>query len=611
LNDTTRPRTSATGAVPLGGSALRSYRRLLGYLRPHRGRFALGVLGAVLFSATMASFALLAKKFGDGTFTRQDPRTIVWVPLAVIGLFILRGLGDFTQTYFMGYVGRRIVNQLRREVFRRILELPIGYFDRNSSGTLLARLTYNTEQIGQATTDAVIVVVRTTLTIFASIGFLVWLNARLTAIALTMGPLVAWLVSVINRKFRRYSLRIQDSMGDVTRVAKEGFEAPRLIKVYNAQAHLGRQFDAVNDHNLRSNMKLVLTKGVSNPTVQLITAVGLAGVLSIAIADAVHGRTSMGDLLGFFTALVSIAQPLRELVGVAGPLQQGIAAGQSLFELLDEPAEPRGGSFRITRARGAVTFEHVSFSYRGVSEAAAAGAPGAPPGSASRPRAAALVDVALEVGAGETLAIVGRSGSGKSTLVNLLPRFYDAATGSVRIDGHDVREYELVNLREQIALVSQDVVLFDDTIRNNIAFGRELPDAAIERAAEAAHVLEFARGQPGGLDALVGERGVLLSGGQRQRIAIARALLKDAPILILDEATSALDTEAERHIQAALAQLLRNRTTFVIAHRLSTVEQADRIIVLDAGSIVESGTHPELLALGGLYAQLHRMQFSA
>ncbi|TLY84324.1 MAG: ATP-binding cassette domain-containing protein, partial [Gammaproteobacteria bacterium] len=284
-------------------------------------------------------------------------------------------------------------------------------------------------------------------------------------------------------------------------------------------------------------------------------------------------------------------------------LQQGIAAAQSLFELLDEPTEPQGGALRVARARGAVEFDRVSFAYAEGGAAAAAGA-------ATR-RAAALIDVSLEVAAGESLAIVGRSGSGKSTLVNLLPRFYDASAGSVRIDGRDVRDYELANLRAQIAVVTQDVVLFDDTIRNNIAFGRQVPHADIERAAQAAHVLEFVRDQPGGLDALVGERGVLLSGGQRQRIAIARALLKDAPILILDEATSALDTEAERHIQAALAQLLLHRTTFIIAHRLSTVEQADRIIVLDAGAIVESGTHVELLARGGLYAQLHRLQFSA
>jgi ATP-binding cassette, subfamily B, bacterial MsbA len=611
LNDSVpRPDLRGAQSAPSAGGGFRAYRRLLTYVRPHRGHFLLGILGAILYSATMASFALLAKKFGDGTFTHQDPRTIVWVPLAVVGLFLLRGLGDFTQTYFMGYVGRQIVARLRSEVFRRLLELPIGFFDRNSSAALLSRLTFNTEQIGQATTDSVMVVVRTTLTIVASIGFLLWLNARLALLALTMGPLVGWLVSVINQKFRRYSRRIQDSMGDVTRVAKESFEAPRLIKVYDAQTHLGQQFDAVNERNRRSNMKLILTKGLSNPVVQLLTAIGLAVVLSIAIADAVHGRTSMGDLLGFFTALVSIAQPLRDLVGVAGPLQQGIAGGQSLFELLDEPAEPQGGSYRAARVRGAVQFEHVSFTYGAGNGAAGNGTAGNGVARAPGRRAAALVDVSLGVGAGESLAIVGRSGSGKSTLVNLLPRFYDVRAGSIRIDGRDVREYELRNLREHIAVVSQDVVLFDDTIRNNITFGRDVPDAAVERAAEAAHILEFVRSQPEGFDALVGDRGMLLSGGQRQRIAIARALLKDAPILILDEATSALDTESERHIQAALAQLLRNRTTFVIAHRLSTVEQADRIIVLDAGTIVEQGTHAELLARGGLYAQLHQLQFS-
>jgi subfamily B ATP-binding cassette protein MsbA len=603
LNDISRALTRTGSIQPRGGSsALRAYRRLLGYLAPHRGRFVLGMLGGALFAATMVSFAYFMKRFGDGTMVHQDPRTIVWVPLVLAGLFLLRGVGDFTQTYFMGYVSRQIVNRLRHDVFRHVLMLPVSYFDRSSSAVLLSRLTYNSEQVGQATTDSVNTVVRTTLTIIGSLAFLLWLNTRLTLIALIMGPLVAWLVSIINRKFRRYSRRIQDSMGDVTRVAKEGFEAPRLIKVYNAEAHLGRQFDAVNERNLHSNMRLILTRAISNPVVQQVAAVGGAFVLWIAIADAIHGRMSMGALLGFITALVGIAQPLRDLVGVAGPLQQGIAAGQSLFEVLDEPAEPQSGTFRATRVRGEVEFEHVSFVYP-----AGAADPRAPP---PRGRPAALSDVSLRVAAGESLAIVGRSGSGKSTLVNLLPRFYNVATGSVRIDGRDVRDYELGSLREQIAVVSQDVVLFDDTIRNNIAFGRDVPDAAVERAAEAAHILEFVRSQPAGLDTLVGDRGMLLSGGQRQRIAIARALLKDAPILILDEATSALDTEAERHIQAALAQLLLHRTTFVIAHRLSTVEQADRIIVLDAGRIAESGTHAQLLEQGGLYAQLHRLQFS-
>ena len=603
MNDTQRAQPQRGGVQAARGSARRDYRRLLGYLGPYRARFVLGLLGGVLFSATMVSVAPFMRWFGDSTLVNQDPRTIVWVPLALVALFLLRGLGDFTQTYFMGYVGRRIVSELRGEVFRHVLRLPVGYFDRSSAATLLSRLTYNSELIGQATTDSVSQVLRTALTIIGSVAVLLWLNVRLALIALVMGPLVGWLVSVINRLFRRYSRRIQDSMGDVTRVAKESFEAPRLIKLYNAEDYLGRQFDQVNAHNLRSNMKLILTRGVSNPVVQMVAALGGAVVLWIAIADAIHGRMSMGSLLGFIAALVGIAQPLRDLVGVGGPLQQGIAAAQSLFEILDEPVDPPGGSFHTARARGTVQFDNVSFAYPAGAQAPAEGA------LAPR-RPAALTEVSLQVAAGESLAIVGRSGSGKSTLVNLLPRFYDVLAGSVRIDGVDVREYQLANLREQIAVVSQDVVLFNDTIRNNIAFGREVSDQAIERAAEAAHILEFVRSHPNGLDALVGDRGMLLSGGQRQRIAIARALLKDAPILILDEATSALDTEAERHIQAALAQLLINRTTFIIAHRLSTVEQADRIIVLDAGCIAESGTHAQLLAHGGLYAQLHRLQFA-
>jgi ATP-binding cassette, subfamily B, bacterial MsbA len=602
LNDTSRAlRTTASASVPRP-SARQAYRRLLGYLAPHRWRFALGMLGGVLFSATMVAFAPFAKYVIGDTFIRSDPRTITWVPLALIGLFTLRGIGDFTQTYFMGYVGRQIVARLRADVYRHVLRLPIGYFDRTSSAALLSRLTYNSEQVGQATTDSVNSLVRSTLTVAGSLAYLLWLNTRLTLIALILGPLIGWLVSVINRKFRRYSRRIQDSMGDVTRVAKESFESPRLVKVYNAQTYLGAQFEAVNEHNRHSNMRLILTRGISNPVVQEVTAVGCALVLLIAIGDAVSGRMTMAALGGFITGLVGIAQPMRDLVGVAGPLQQGIAAGQSLFEVLDEAAEPQGGAFRTARAKGAVQFGQVSFAYPGGAHSVA--------GAGGGRRAAALEDVTLEVAAGETLAIVGRSGSGKSSLVNLLPRFYDATAGRVLLDGVDVREYELTNLREQIAVVSQDVVLFDDTIRNNIAFGRDVPDADIERAAEAAHILEFVRSQPGGLDAHVGDRGALLSGGQRQRIAIARALLKDAPILILDEATSALDSEAERHIQAALAQLVRNRTTLVIAHRLSTVEQADRIIVLDAGRIAESGTHAQLLEQNGLYAQLHRLQFS-
>jgi ATP-binding cassette, subfamily B, bacterial MsbA len=596
---------------------LQIYKRLLGYVRPHRGAFVLGLLGAVMYSIAMSLLAPFAKVLGDGSFAQigatisrytgenaltrmlassaglsaqQDPRLIVWLPVGLVVLFVLRGLGDFIQTYYMGYVGRRIVSRMRSDVYRHLMNLPIGYFDRNSAAQLLSRLTYNSESLGQAATDSVVSIVRTTLVIAGSILILLLINVRLTLMALAIAPIVGILVSRVNRYFRRYSRRIQDSMGDVTRVAKESLEAPRLIKVYNAQDHLDRQFDAVNAHNLRSNMRLILTKGLSSPIVQLLSATGAAFILSKALSDVVHGDMSNGDLFAFFAALVGITQPLRDLIGVAGPMQQGIAAGQSLFEVLDEPVEPQGGTYTAPRVRGEVQFTDVSFSY----------------GSGKGP---ALKNISFEVAAGQNIAIVGRSGSGKSTLVNLLPRFYDVKSGAVSIDGHDVRDYQLRNLRDQIAVVSQEVVLFNDTIRNNIAFGLEVSDEALERAAEAAHVLEFVREFPDGFNTMVGDRGALLSGGQRQRISIARALLKDAPILILDEATSALDTEAERHIQAALEQLVRNRTTFVIAHRLSTVEKADRIVVLDAGVMIETGTHAELLARGEMYAQLHGLQF--
>jgi len=591
LNDVARPgsdRPCRPAAEPVSVSV--TYRRLLGYLKPHKGMFALGILGGAVYSASMASFVELGKRFGDWV-SHPDRRMIFLIPVALVVIFVARGLGNFTQTYCMGYAGRSIVKRFRAEVFRSVLDLPIAYFDRSSSGALLSKLTYNSEQIGNACTTSIVILVRAALTVVAMIFYLFWLNWRLALISLGTGPLAGWLVSVVNRNFRRYGRRIQDSMGDVTRIAKESFEAPRLVKVYEAQPHLRAQFESVNEHNRRSYMRLILTRGLANPTVQLVTAIGGALVLGLAIRDTFDGQMTSGDLFGFFTALSLIAQPLRELVSVADPLQQGVTAAESLFQLIDEPGEPRGGGYIAGRVRGEVQFREVTFAY--------------PQGHGP-----ALRGVSLEVPVGSSLAIVGRSGSGKSTLVSLLPRFYDIAAGAILIDGRDIRDYELASLRRQIAVVSQDVTLFDDSIRNNIAFGRTVSESDLLRAAEAAHVLEFTATLPTGLDTLVGERGVMLSGGQRQRIAVARALLKNAPILILDEATSALDTESERHIQAALAHLVRDRTTFVIAHRLSTVEQADRIVVLDAGELVESGTHAELLARDGRYAQLYRLQFA-
>ena len=577
-------RLAPTGAWP-------TYRRLLGYLRPHRAMFLFGVLGMIMFAATDAGWAAFVRFFLDGTFVERDPRMVWLVPGALVGLFLLRGIADFLQTYCPGHVGRHIVKTLRAEIFDRYLRLPVAFFDSQASGTLLSRLTYNTEQVAQATTDSITVFIRDTLTIAGLLGYLFYMNWRLTLFSVVVGPLIALLIRRINHLFRRYSARIQDSMGDVTRVAKEAIEAPRVVRVFNAQDHQSQVFEIVVEHNRRSHMKMMRTRALSNPVVQLVASIGLAGVLYVATLDAMQGEMTVGEFTSFIAALMLITAPLRRLVNVAGPLQQGIAAAQNIFEILDTTPEPEGGGRSIDRARGDIEYRDVRFRY--------------PEGEDE-----VLRGVSFALRQGETVAIVGRSGSGKSTLVGLLPRFYDVTAGRVLLDGHDVREYGLFDLRRQFSLVSQDVVLFNDTIAANIAFGMPANPAQVAAAAQAARVDEFAAQLPDGIDTAVGDRGSLLSGGQRQRIAIARALLRDPPILILDEATSALDTELERQIQQQLEHLMRHRTTLVIAHRLSTVEKADRIIVMDAGRMVETGTHAELLQRNGQYAVLYRMQFN-
>jgi subfamily B ATP-binding cassette protein MsbA len=577
--------------LKMPADAMKTYRRLLSYLKPHKGMFAVGVVGMTLFAITDAAWAAFVKFFLDGTFVDKDPRMVWLVPLALIGLFILRGVGDFMQTYCPGYVGRHIVKTLRAQIFDRYVHLPVAYFDQQASGVLLSKLTYNTEQVATATTDSITVFVRDTLTILGLIGYLLYLNPKLTLFSLIVGPLIATLIRRINVLFRRYSGRIQNSMGEVTRVSKEAIEAPRVVRVFNAQAYEAQMFEDVIEHNRRSNMKLMLTKALSNPIVQTIAAVGLAGVLYLATVEAVAGRMTVGEFTSFIAALMLITAPLRRLVNVAGPLQQGIAAAQSIFEVLDTPAENKGGEHRVGRVSGAIEYRDVAFQYATSTEPV-------------------LKGVSFNARPGETIAIVGRSGSGKSTLVGLLPRFYDATGGGVLVDGVNVRDFDLHALRSQVSLVSQEVVLFNDTIRSNIAFGHPAEAGQIEAAARSARVTEFTDQFPDGLDTVVGDRGALLSGGQRQRIAIARALLRNTPILILDEATSALDTELERQIQEQLEALMANRTTLVIAHRLSTVEKADRILVMEAGRVVEMGTHRELLERDGQYAVLHRLQFN-
>lgn len=571
---------------------MKVYRRLLGYARPHLGVFMIGVAGMMLFASTDAALAYLVQRFLRGAFLVPDARIIWAIPLGALLLFVLRGVGDYVSNYFPGSVGREIIKKLRSELFSHYLRLPTRYFDSSASGQMLSRLTYNIELVADATTNAVTVLIRDTLTIIALISMLFYYNWQLASFVLALAPLISGLMQFINRSFRRYSSRIQSSMGDVTRVAKEALDSHRTIKVFNAEVHQESIFCVANERNRHSNLRLIAARALANPVVQLIAAFGLAGVLYFSIRQVFTREMQVDQFMAFLTALLLLTAPLRRLVQVFGPLQQGIAAGASVFEVLDTSIEDQGGEREIIRARGEIEFRNVSFSYED-------------------DKNPVLSNVSFTILPGQTVALVGKSGSGKTTLASLLPRFYDPTSGLVLLDGIDLRDYRRTDLRSQVSLVSQEVTLFDDTIRNNIAFSIAQADSVeVDAAAEAAHVMEFAADFPQGLNTGIGDRGSLLSGGQRQRISIARALLKDAPVLILDEATSALDSQSERHIQNALATLVHNRTTLVIAHRLSTIEQADLIIVLSNGCVLETGTHSQLLDLNGHYALLYRMQFA-
>ncbi|MEL6868755.1 MAG: lipid A export permease/ATP-binding protein MsbA [Pseudomonadota bacterium] len=582
-------RTLPPSDAPVGAV----YKRILSYSSRHWPMFIMAGVGMILTAAVEASLSLMMKPLTDEALVGDGEGLAAWMPVAFIVVFIARGLAGFMSEFALGWIGRHVITQMRRDVFDKYLTLPSSFFDVRSSGPLLSMMTYNIEMIAESATNVVTIIVRDSLKLIALIGVMLYTSAKLSALVAIVIPLIAVVVRVLARNFRRYSGRIQNTVGDVTQVTEEVVQGHRVVKVFGGQRYERSRFTEANESNRRMNMKMVTSKAAGVAVTQLLFAFGVAGVIWMASSESAKGALSPGTFVAFMTALILLLDPLRRLTNINAAIQRGIAAAQSVFEILDAGDEVDSGTVTAASGPGRIEFEAVSFAY-------------------ADDKLPVLNEVSFSVAPGETLAIVGRSGSGKSTLASLLPRFYDLREGRILVDGTPIEDFRLDVLRDQISLVSQDVVLFNDTIENNLAYGAlgEVSRERIEAAAEAAYVMSFVRDLPDGMQTVVGDRGVLLSGGQRQRIAIARALLKDAPILILDEATSALDTQSERHIQGALEQLMQERTTLVIAHRLSTVERADQIIVMDAGRIVERGSHQQLLQLQGHYAGLYNMQFS-
>lgn len=591
------------------------YARLLSYVLPYWWIFALSLFGYMVYSlgnvllADIMQFLLdalndseaadsgLVSRVAYGLFYEEGMDkldfTRIAFPICLVILAFIRSMGFFFGTYFMNHVARNLIHTLRCELFDKMLVAPSAYYDSHSQGVLISKITFNVEQVSGAVTKALKIIVREGLTVVALLSYMLYLNWRLCLVFLAVAPAIALVVSVVGKHFRRYSRRIQASMGDVTQVSNESIGAYREVRIFGGQNQQSKRFFTASEYNRAQSLKLALLDALSTPVIQTLLALSMAALVWFALKPSLLADFSAGSLVAFLTAAGQLGKPIRSLSGIQSVIQRGLAAAEDIFAQLDQEEELDHGELDITRAHGNISFQHLSFAY---------------PGSDTQ----VLQDVSLDITAGETVALVGRSGSGKSTMVQLLARFYVPSSGQILLDGKPIQDYSLSSLRQQLALVSQNVTLFHDTVFNNIAYG-SLADKgpeAVEDALESAYAKDFIAQMPQGMDTLLGDDGGGLSGGQRQRIAIARAFLKDAPVIILDEATSALDNESEHRIQQSLDKISQGRTTIIIAHRLSTVERADRIVVMDSGRIVACGTHEELLTREGIYSQLYHQEFA-